>query len=287
MTAGERPARRSRVLPLAAAGLLVVLLVALGFGVTGALSVSLPVALVAATGAIAVWAAIRQRAERDRHDVALTEWAAARAVLSERLEIARDLHDIVSHGLGTVSVRAATARYLDARGGSRSDLVEALDDIEAASREATVELRRMLGVLRRTDDPAPRLPTGSLASLPDLIAGAARQGVTVKYQSDELGRVSPGVQLAINCIVQEGLANTMRHCGPTSARLRLSRCGAVITVLLTDAGPVAGWSAAPGAGHGLLGLRERVDGLGGTLTAGPQGTGFVLEASLPDERRQP
>ena len=283
MTVGERPARRSRVLPLAGAAMAVVLLVGLTFGVTGALAVTLPIGITAATITVAVWAVIRLRAERAAHDDALTEWASSGAVLAERLQIARDLHDIVSHGLGMITVRAAAARHLDTNGANRADLVQALADIEAASREATVELRRMLGVLRNADDPAPRAPAGSLASLPGIIEAATRAGLQVDLQSEHLGEVSPGVQLVISSIVREALANTIRHAGPTRALVHLGRHGSLITATITDAGPVPGWQAAPGAGHGLIGLRERIHALGGTMSAGPHQSGYRVSARLPDE----
>lgn len=283
MTVGERPALRSRVLPLAGAAMAVVLLVGLTFGVTGALAVTLPIGITAATVTVAVWAVIRLRAERAAHDDALTEWAATGAVLAERLQIARDLHDIVSHGLGMITVRAAAARHLDTTGASRADLVQALADIEAASREATVELRRMLGVLRNADDPAPRGPTGSLASLPGIIEAATRTGLQVDLQAEPLGEVSPGVQLVISSIVREALSNTVRHAGPTRALVHLGRQGSLLTATITDAGPVPDWQAAPGAGHGLIGLRERIQALGGTMSTGPHESGYRVSARLPDE----
>ena len=283
MTVGERPARRSLVLPVAGAAMAIVLLVGLTFGVTGALAVTLPIGITAATVTVAVWAVIRLRAERAAHDDALTEWASSGAVLAERLQIARDLHDIVSHGLGMITVRAAAARHLDTNGANRADLVQALADIEAASREATVELRRMLGVLRNADDPAPRAPAGSLASLPGIIEAATRAGLQVDLQSEHLGEVSPGVQLVISSIVREALANSVRHAGPTRALVHLGRHGSLITATITDAGPVPGWQAAPGAGHGLIGLRERIHALGGTMSAGPHQSGYRVSARLPDE----
>ncbi|WP_104162991.1 sensor histidine kinase [Cryobacterium sp. N22] len=286
MTLGERPARRSRAAPLAIAALTAVLLVAATFGVTGALAVSLPIGIIAATATIVVWALVTLRAERDAHEAALAEWAASGAVAAERLQIARDLHDIVSHGLGLITVRAATARHLDDHSEGHAALLQALGDIESASREATVELRRMLGVLRRTDDPAPRLPVESLESLAGLIAGATRNGLAVELDRGDLGDVSPGVQLAITVIVREALANTLRHSGPTAVRVRLVRSGSVITLTVTDAGSAPGWLAVQGAGQGLVGLRERTQSLGGTLVAEPRGRGFRLEARLPD-REEP
>lgn len=280
MTVRERPARRSRVWSIAIGALLVVLVVSFILGFTGDLAVVL---LVGIALAVAVWAVIRLRKERAAHEAALTRWAASEAIFAERLRIARDLHDIVSHGLGMISVRAAAARHLNSRNASERPLLEAIEDVEALSREATLELRRMLETLRAVDEPAPRHPTDTLASLPEIIAGAQRAGLHVELHREDLGTVSPGAQPAICAIVREGLGNSARHAGFTRVRVHLSREHDTISISITDDGPSTGWAAAPGAGHGLIGLRERVTSLGGTLHAEPHETGFRLEATVPEK----
>lgn len=156
MTTCERPARRSCVWVLATGALLVVLLVVLivrfVLGLTWDLALIL---LVGVALAVAVWAVFRLRAERAAHEAALASWAASEAIVAERLRIARDLHDIVSHGLGTITVRAAAARHLNAQDTSGRALLEAIEDVETLSRQATLELRRMLETLREGDGPAP------------------------------------------------------------------------------------------------------------------------------------
>lgn len=283
MTARERPARRSCVWSIAIGALpvalLVVLIITLALGLTGRLAAILAVGIALP---VTVWTVLQLRAERAAHQAALTSWDASEAIFAERLRIARELHDIISHGLGMITVRAATARHLNARNVSGTALLEAIEDVETLSRQATLELRRMLETLREGDNPAPRHPTDTLASLAEIIAGAQRAGLRVELHQEGLGSVSPGAQLAICAIVREGLGNSARHAGFTRVQVNLRREHDIISISITDDGPSAGWAAAPGAGHGLIGLRERVNSLGGTFYAGPHRPGFRLEATVPE-----
>jgi len=257
---------------VAVAGLTVV------FGATWPIATGL-----AAVGmAVGAWAVLRLREERSAHEAALVGWAASQAVLTERLAIARDLHDLVSHGLGLITVRAAAARHVNAAAPDVSDLLEALDDVETISRQATGELRQMLRTLRESDDPAPLRPVDTLDTVPEIVDAARRAGLTVEVHAGALPPVSAGVQVAICAVVREGLANTARHAGATDVQVSLSLEHGVVNVSVVDAGPAEHWRAAPGAGRGLVGLRERVTSLGGTLDAGPCGTGYRLAVSLPD-----
>jgi two-component system sensor histidine kinase DesK len=227
---------------------------------------------------VAAWAIRRSRAERLEYEARLTDWAAAEAVLAERLRLAGELHDIVSHGLGLITVRAAAARLT----GDPAEAHEALSDIENAGRDATAELRRMLTVLRNPGDAGPRRPVEDLAGLPTILAGTAAAGVRPRLRVDELGPVSPGVQLAVCRTVREALHNVARHAGPSDVRVHVYRDGDAVVTSVHDQGPDWHWPSAPGAGHGLTGLRERVTALGGTLDAGPAGPGFRLVARIPD-----
>ena len=258
--------------------LLVVAVLAVVLGATWPLATGLAVVGLA----VGAWAVQRLRSERSAHETAIAEWAASQAVLTERLAIARDLHDLVSNGLGLITVRAATARHVNVTEPDASDLLEALDDVETISRQATGELRRMLRALRASDEPAPLQPVDSLDTVPEIIAAARRAGLTVDAHTAGLPPVSPGVQVAICAVVREGLANTARYAGTTNVQVNLSLERGVVNVAVTDAGPAEHWRAAPGAGRGLAGLRERVMSLGGTLDAGPHGTGYRLAAMLPD-----
>lgn len=240
--------------------------------------------LLAGFAAVSAWAVVRLRVERAEHAAAMAQRDASAAVLAERLCLARDLHDIVSHGLGMITVRAAAAAHLHARQPDDQALLAALDDVEAISRKATVELRRMLQALRESDDWPARHPAETLESLPEIIAGACRAGLRAQLRQDELGQVSPGAQVAICRVVREGLANSARYAGETSVDVRVARTRVAVSVTIDDDGPHPGWTVRPGAGHGLLGLRERVSSLGGTLTAGPRTgqVGFRVEAVIPD-----
>ena len=279
MNAPARPSHRSRVLPVAAVVIGVLVLAMCTVGAEGPLALVLPWLLVAGAGAAAVWAVRRSRSDRNAYESRLTDWAASEAVLAERLRIAGDLHDIVSHGLGLITVRAASTRHLD----KPPEVAAALTDIEETSRHATAELRRMLAVLREPAAAGSRVPVDGLGDLPGIVDRAALAGLRARLDAEPLGEVSQGVQVAVCKIVREGLSNAARHAGPTDVRVRVYRDGADVVVTLADTGPATdGWRASPGAGHGLIGLRERVGRLGGTLSAEPVDGGFRLSARIPD-----
>ena len=315
MSANRRPERRSRAVPvLVTVGVVTAVAMVTG-GAEGRAATVIPALFVAGAVTAAVWAVLRWRADRRAYEQRLTEWAAAEAVQSERLKIARDLHDIVSHGLGLITVRAASTRHLD----KPPEVADALTDIEQASRGATAELRRMLTVLRESSAPqpdhdmppsgrnmlqaggeaprpgwevrqfavAPRAPVDDLSVLPAIVQAARNAGVRPELTVTELGEVSPGVQLAICQTVREALSNTARHAGPTDVRVVVRRDLQELVVSVADNGPAPGWSHAPGAGHGLLGLHERITALGGTLAARDKGGGFQLTARIPDEAVAP
>lgn len=281
MSPAQRPAWRSRVGLVAGAVLAVSVASLLSVGAQGPLAWILPTLITAAAVGVSGWAVWQNRRRRAEYEARLTSWAAAEAAVAERLRIARDLHDIVSHGLGLITVRAAAARHVAADGG---DAAQAFAQIEKAGRDATAELRRMLLLLRTPDDATvPRTPVESLAELPDVVRDAAAAGLRVELAVDVPGEVSQGVQVAVCRTVREALSNTARHAGPTDVRVHVHRDGAAVVVTISDRGPRGAWRPAAGAGHGLLGLRERVQGLGGTLHAGGLEGGFRVTARLPDE----
>lgn len=238
-------------------------------------------------------AAIRTAQARREYDAELATWAAERAAQSERLRVARDLHDLASHGLGLITVRAAAAARVDGPEGER-ERVAALADIEQASRAATGELRQMLGLLRagageQGETAARWRPPARIGDLSGIVAQARRAGLTVRLEQDPaltapegVARLSTAVQQTICAVVREGLANVARHAGPTRATVRVTGVGGELRVEVVDEGPAAGWQVAPGAGLGLVGLRERLSALGGELSAGPEQDGFRLLARLPD-----
>ena len=270
-------------------------LAAVTTGSTGSETAVLALMAVVATAATGVttWTVLRARRQREEYEQRLAAWAGERAVQEERIRIARDLHDLVSHGLGTVTVRAAAAARVTGPVAAE-ERVTALADIEEVSRRTTTELRRMLTVLRSTGpESAPTRPAESLGSLPGIVRAARDQGLTVALELPELGAVSPGAQLTLCAVAREALNNTARHAGPTTVRVSVRRADRSVLVTVADDGPAGGWEPRPGAGYGLIGLRERVRALGGTLETsdpgegGPAGsdrgdTGFVLTARIPD-----
>lgn len=245
-------------------------------------------AVVAGLVVSALW--LRRR-DRRSYERALAREVAARAVAEDRLVIARELHDVVSGSLGAITVRSAVAQRLET---GPEGLRRALHDVEETSREATDGLRRMLSVLREESAGAGGDGGVVEADLEHALARAVRRarraGVMVEAEvEDEAGDGScdirrvrgvrpSGVGEVAARVVEEALTNTVRHAGPTRARVVVRQEGSRLRVAVVDDGPVPGWEPRPGAGQGLRGLRERVEALGGTLTAG---AGFSVEAVLP------
>lgn len=280
MTAAPRPSRpSSRWLWLALAALIALLIAP----ATGTEQPWVRWVFWAATGsalALAAWAAYRLRVERADHRRRSMQWAAREAVARERLAIARELHDIVSHALGAVTVRAAVGRRLAPE--DPTEALAALRDIEDAARTGTTELRRMLAVLRTDSVGAPLVPAPDLTRLPDLVDAAERNGLAVRLACDEgCSQIGEGVQLAAYRVVQEGLTNAARYAGVASVAVDLRIDGPTLRVRVADDGPRPGWQPRAGAGHGLLGLTERVNLLGGSVRTHTASPGFVLEADLP------
>lgn len=250
------------------------------------LIVATTVGLVLVAVALA-WAIRRFQRSRRQFEDQLVAWAVERATTRERLRIARDLHDLSSHGLGLITARASAAAYLDGP-ETNEQRREALEDIERVSRSTTTELRRMLALLRTPgENYSPLHPADTLAALPGIIEEAERGGLVIQADTEGLedagSRLSRGVQLTICAVVREALTNTLRHAGPTTVRLALAHMDDTVTISLDDDGPHPGWIPEPGAGQGLRGLHERVWAHGGTLTAARHGHGFSLRAAIPLE----
>lgn len=284
MQASDRPVLRTRAWPIALALLAFLLLVLVSVGASPrAAAIAVTVTVMSCAAAVVAWALLYTRRRRHRYEEELTAWAAERAIQAERLRIARDLHDLASHGLGLVTVRAAAARTLTGPAGD-AERIAALTDIEYAGRQATTELRRMLAVLRSPDDDTSLQPAETLADLPRIVEVARTSGVRAELAVGEVGEVSGGVQLTVCAIVREALANTARHAGPTRAEVAVRREADAILIAVTDEGPGADWVPHPGGGAGLVGLRERVGALDGTLDTGTLCPGYQVVARLPDRR---
>lgn len=209
------------------------------------------------------------------------EVKAADAVRSERQRIARELHDVVAHQMTVATVQTAAARKLLRSDPRRAE--ESLAAAEQAGHEGLTEMRRLLGVLR-TDDGAERAPQPGLERLPELIEQLQEAGIPIEIRIDGSPQPLPaGVDLNAYRIIQESLTNTLRHAGPSAtAAVSLRYEPDALSIEVTDTGRGVTAVGTEGAGHGIIGMRERVALLDGTLTAGPQrGGGFRVEAVLP------
>ncbi|MFE7602119.1 sensor histidine kinase [Streptomyces sp. NPDC057494] len=229
---------------------------------------------------------IRQRRE---HGEALHAEAAARAVVAERLRIARELHDMVAHSIGVIAIQAGAASLvLDTQPeGAR----KALHAIEASSRETLAGLRRMLGALRQAEaDEAEARPgraaaPAGLEAVDRLAETTAEAGVRVEVCWRGRRRpLHPETDLAAFRIIQESVTNVVRHSGSGHCRVSVEYREAELAIDVVDGGGrgAARAGAAAGTGHGISGMRERVALLNGRFSAGsrPEG-GFRVAARLP------
>ncbi len=237
-------------------------------------SVMLAVILPWAAGRAAKeWA---QRAmELERVNTALKaeqEQRALLAVADERSRIARELHDVVAHSISVMVVQAEGAKRMMERDPGRAQ--GALDQIESTGRAALVEMRRLLGVLRRDDEDAGRTPQPTARGIDVLVNRAQEAGLDVHVAIEGERRTLPaGVDVSVFRIIQEALTNSLKHAGPTRADVVLSYEPDAVEVEIVDAGMVNGF-APPTADpenpqHGLLGMNERVSLYGGQIVTGP------------------
>jgi signal transduction histidine kinase len=201
------------------------------------------------------------------------------AVSAERTRIARELHDVVAHAISVMGIQAGAARRTLAP--EQEAQRDALLDVERLGREALVEMERMLGVLRTAEDDQGVGPLPDLAKIPTLVAEARRAGLAVDLeQAGELDHLPAGLQLTVYRIVQEALTNVRKHAPARGVHVRIEHCGHELEVTVADDGDRV--LPEPTAGHGLMGMRERVALHHGTLYAGPGGErGFLVRARLP------
>jgi signal transduction histidine kinase len=219
------------------------------------------------------------------------EELARRAVVEERLRLARELHDVVAHAMSVIAVQSGVGAHV--ANTQPKEAAKALAAIEATSRGALEELRRLLGVLRQADEPQGDLaPVPGLADLDGLLAEVTKAGLAVKLQINGTRPPLPaGVDLSAYRIVQEALTNVVKHAGPARAQVVVGYRDQDVTVEVIDDGRGAVTSAGDGqagTGHGLIGMRERVQAFGGDLEAGPRpGGGFRVAARLPLAAERP
>ncbi|MFG2630087.1 sensor histidine kinase [Streptomyces sp. NPDC048473] len=211
------------------------------------------------------------------------------AVAAERARIARELHDVVAHNVSVMVVQADGAAYvMDA---APDQARQALETISSTGRQALAEMRRLLGVLRTGDvkESGEYVPQPDVEQIEDLIEQVRQTGLAVDFKIEGTPRPLPsGVELTAYRIVQEALTNTRKHGGPDAgASVRLVYFDDGLGLLVEDDGRGAAHElyedgGADGAGHGMIGMRERVGMVGGTLDAGPRpGGGFRISALLP------
>jgi signal transduction histidine kinase len=203
--------------------------------------------------------------------------------VEERLRIARDLHDLVGHGLTGIAVQSSTAR-LALEDGDLDRAATALQAVERSARESLAEVRQVLGVLRSEPLRTERgvAPAHGLADLPALVVEAQARGADVRLDL-RAGPVPSVVGLTAFRVVQEALTNAARHAPGATVDVVVADEPGAVRVRVEDTGGAAP-SASPGTGHGLVGMRERVHAAGGTVTAGPRpGGGWHVDVRLPRE----
>jgi signal transduction histidine kinase len=273
--------------------------IAIGAGLVTGLGVVLPAVVIAGMPfwfALILWAIIAivlvfadALSGRYAAEASLAEQAALRqrdlarqAVLEERARIARDLHDVVAHHMTVIALQSEAAPY------KIQDLPPAgrqtFEVIRDAAREALAETRRVVGLLRQDDKDAPeRLPRPGLDRLDELVERALHAGLDVESRVIGIPRpLSAGTDLSAYRIVQEALSNAARYAPDSSVRVRIRYDEEQLFVSVIDDGAAGTVVSESGGGHGLIGMRERVTMLGGTLSAGPaEGVGFAVAAALP------
>ncbi|MEG3628585.1 sensor histidine kinase [Streptomyces poriticola] len=236
------------------------------------------------------------RAELVQQTSLTAEERARRTLLEERSRIARELHDVVAHHMSVISIQAQVAPHLVQN--PSDELKENLAGIRQNALEALTELRRVLGVLRsehpETGEPldrpgesgpgtAPHAPQPTLDRLDALVENTRAAGLTVTTEISGARRpLPPGVELSAYRIVQEALSNILRHAPGARTWVHVTHLPTGVRVEVINSPPVRIPPPSQGAGHGLLGMRERVAMLGGTLTAHslPDG-GYQVSAFLP------
>ena len=262
----------------------------------------------------AFMAELEERALRAEHS---REEEAERRVIEERLRIAHELHDVIAHHIALMNVQSGVAAHVLRSQPEEAERALAL--VRSGGRTVLQELTVLLGILRRPGSSMPTAPAPSLQELSALIESFAAAGVEVDWETpDSIGHLPDVIELTAYRIVQESLTNVLKHAPGAAVRIRLARRPGSLAVDITDTGPssnalgapmstrgaqagrTAGASTTmaprtqagltpsgptlPGAGHGLLGMRERVTAVGGELATGPEpGGGFGVHAVLPLE----
>jgi signal transduction histidine kinase len=221
--------------------------------------------------------ALHERAERAESE---REARAEQAVAEERTRIARDVHDVVAHALSVMVIQSNAAQRLV--GVDPVAAGDAMREVTDTGRATLAEMRRIVGTLAAHDETADYRPQPQLADITELVERVRAGGCDVRLsQDDDLPAVSPGRQLAAYRIVQESLTNVLKHAGQALVTVDIDHVDGELHVAVRDDGRGAS-ATSDGRGRGLLGMRERVDAVGGSLDAGPRvGGGFAVHARIP------
>lgn len=227
----------------------------------------------------------RELAEKAELAAHLGEAAERDAVAAERVRVARELHDVLAHDLSVMVIQAQGARRMVERDPDAA--AEAADLIGSTGRDALTELRRLFGSVRHGEGEDLSGPPG-LARLEELVGRARAAGLPVELRTEgEPAPLAPGMDIAAYRIVQEALTNAYKHAGRAQAIVTVTHFPGLVMLEVVDDGRGAPEvdAAEFSGGHGLVGMRERVEVYGGQVEAGPrQGGGFRVVARLPVER---
>jgi signal transduction histidine kinase len=280
--AAAAPGRRSRSAVLA---LLAFPIYAVGAVLRDRPDLAYGVPILTLAAVIAGQLASELRAASSRREARAQADEEARLLTEERLRIARELHDVISHSIATIGVQAGVAAHVLDEHPEQAR--EALVAIKAVSRDAMRDLRGMLGLLRQSDETDGRDPAPGLERLRELVERVRGAGVAVGVETHGSAYpLTPATDLAAYRIVQEALTNIIRHAPEASAQVYLRYGPEVVEIEVIDNGRAPGdngtAATSPGTGHGLTGLRERAAALGGTLEYGQiENGGFRVSACLP------
>jgi signal transduction histidine kinase len=218
-----------------------------------------------------------ERLEQQEHE------RARQAVIEERTRIARELHDVVAHSVSVMVIQTAAARAVARRDPAAA--AAALGSVESCGRDALVDMRRMVGVLHRSDIDLLSGTSPGLSQLGTLAERARASGLPVQVTVEGEARALPAaLDLVSFRIVQEALTNAIKHAGPARALVRVTFTADCLRLEIVDTGrgPLRRRGSSGAAGHGLVGMRERLSLYGGDLRTGHRsGGGYEVVASIP------
>ncbi|MDR2320429.1 MAG: histidine kinase, partial [Microbacterium sp.] len=233
------------------------------------------------------WSLLRAQLRAER--AATAAELARREAVQDKARIARELHDVVAHGMSAIQVRAASARYR--MPDLPADAAAEFDEVAATARSAMKEMRVILGLLRDEEGEADHAPQPGLDDLPALLAranGLAPVTETGSWQLTADEQSNPLLGLTAYRVVQEGLSNVARHAPGAATEIAWTETPAERGIRIRNAPPTRAIAPrADGGGHGLRGMRERVEAMGGTVAAAVTGDGgYVLQVRIPREERE-